>query len=98
MPCHDSPTAIKARPAATCTRESPIMHRDGQGRAGQDRASGTACGRHSGTGQRDQGQRGRGGTAEDGTADPTDSRLSAIIEHGPPPHGSPPDLLLAMTG
>jgi len=59
MPCYDERGMVKASPMTTCTSESPIMHRGGQGEKG-----GTGCKRRTGkakagrkakasTGQRD---------------------------------------------
>jgi hypothetical protein len=42
-PCHDSPAIDKASPVTSCTSESPIMHRGGQGEKG-----GTGCKRRTG--------------------------------------------------
>ena len=83
-PCHDSPRKIKASPAASCTRESPIMHGSGQSRAGRD-----AEWKRGTSGPR----AGRKAKAKDGTA----GRPAGQHTHGPPPHGSTPDLLYAMT-
>jgi len=74
-PCHDRRGMVKASPAASCTSESAIMHRGGQGERGQDRGGSARQAR-----PRQGARRGGGG---DGTAHGTPHTAT-------PPHGSTP--------